>query len=309
MNRTRLLPLALLTLLAACQDETPASDVRGNYDLTYDNVLTLQLKIGGRVFEAEGDETGDVTFETDSGPVTLDLAAFCARPEVECPSETLWAKVSIDQPNIDADNPNTHVLNVINNTVHELPDGQRAEVVSGLIDERDRFGLVLGGGHQSEGDCTLLALSTAGGRFSHEGERLEEIPGPDAGAVADGGDPGAPDADGGITGAPRTRVVWDEGAPVDGIQEGKVKLGFLGACAFNDVALVAATLTIETGFAGTRTGAFDPPPFTPLDPADVDGGLMPGAGPDATTDAGPLGGPDAGAAPDAGLDAGVSDAG
>lgn len=300
---------ALLCTLVVlgCPDETPASDVRGNYDLSYDNVLTLRLKVGGKTFEAEGSEDQEVSFETDSGPVSLDLNEFCGREEVECPSETLWTKVSVDQPNIEARNPNTHVLNFINNTVHDLPAGERAAVVSGLIDEQDRFGLVLGGGRKSEGDCTLLALSTAGGRFSHEGERVEEIPEPDAGNDGGVGDGGAV-ADGGIDGAPRTRVVWDEGAPVDGIQQGKVKLGFLGACAFGP-ALVAATLEIETGFVGTRTGAFDPPPYVELDPADVDAGLIADFDGGTIADAGPTA--DAGAGPDAGtgLDAGLGDGG
>jgi hypothetical protein len=285
---------ALVLLMAAgCPDETPASDARGNYDLTYDDTLTVRLKIGGVVREAEGTEEDTVTFDTDSGPVTIDLGAFCGREDVQCPSETLWSAVSVDQPNIEARIPNTHVLNFINNTERDLPAGVRAEVVSGLVDERDRFGLILGAGHEDNGDnCGLLAVSTAGGRFSHEGERLEEIPV----EVADGGD-----VDGGeaaIDGAPRTRVVWEEGAPVDGIKEGKVKLGFLGACAFGP-ALLAATLELETGFTGVRTGALDPPPFVPLDPEDVGEGL----------DGPPL---DGGVPADAGAganDAGPADAG
>ncbi len=232
--------------------------------------------------------------------MTLDLGAFCAREEVQCPSETLWSAVSVDQPNIDARVPNTHVVNFINNTERDLPAGVRADVVSGLVDERDRFGLILGLGHEDNGDnCGLLAVSTAGGRFSHQGERIEEVPveTPDAGE-ADGGEAV-------IEGAPRTIVVWDDGAPVDGIKEGKVKLGFLGACAFGP-ALIAATLELETGFTGVRTGAFDPPPFTPLDPEDVEDGL---AGPDGGVLVGDGGMPDmdGGIAPPA--DAGGTDAG
>lgn len=256
--------LASLGVVAGCVDENPASDARGNYSLDYDDRLTLRLKIGGATQEQTAGEDEVVTFETDTGPVSIDLGAFCARDDVNCPSEALWTEVSVDQPNIDTQNPNTHVVNFINNTERDLPQGQRAQVVSGLVDERDRFGLLIDARQAGQGDCGLLAISTAGGRFSHEGERLEEIPVEDAGVV-DGGAPA-------IEGAPRTRLVWDEGAPVVGIEEGKVTLGFLGACAFGP-ALVAATLEIETGFVGTRTGDFDPPPFTPLDPQTVDGGL------------------------------------
>jgi hypothetical protein len=239
-----------------CVDRAPASDVRGNYDISYDDQLTLKLKIGGAVREATGSESDTVTFEGGGQPVTLDLAEFCGREEVQCPSETLWAKVAVDQPNIDAANPNTHVINVVNNTERELPDGVQAEVVSGLVDAQDRFGMVLGGGSKSNGDCALLAISTAGGRFTHEGETTEPCPVPDAGpdGGADAGDAGDGEGDAGLAGAPCVRVTWPDGAAVDGMADGEVKLGFLGACAFGP-ALIGATLEIKTGFTGARTGA------------------------------------------------------
>jgi hypothetical protein len=287
--------LALLACSAGCEDKAPASDVRGNYDLTYDDVVTVRLKVGGAVQEQESTESGTVTFQHEGQPVTVNLAELCAREEVQCPSETLWAKVSVDQPDIDAERPNTHVLNVINNTDRELPAGEEADVVAGLVDEYDRFGLLLGAAQESEGDCGLLAVSTAGGRFSHEGERVEviedEVPdaGTDGGVEIDGGF--TDDGDAGIAGAPRTRVVWDEGAPVDGIKEGRIKLAYLGACTLGPL-LLAAQLELETGFTGTRTGDFDPPPFTPLDPEDVEDGLT---APDGGVDVG-----DAGVSSDAG---------
>lgn len=309
-REVRLLGLGLAALVAAtgCPDNNPASDARGNYELAYDNQLTVRLKIGGVVREAEANEDDTVTFETDSGPVTIDLNEFCGRDDVQCPSEALWTDVSVDQPNIETDNPNTHVINFIDNTNRDLPAGERAPVISGLVDERDRFGLLIDARNNANGDCGLLAISTAGGRFSHEGERLEEVPQDPVDAGPDGGPV--------IEGAPRTRLVWDEGAPVVGIEDGKVKLGFLGACAFGP-ALVAATFEIETGFVGTRMGPLDPPPFTPLDPATLDGGLPDptvdgGDGPDPVDAGDPIDGgapPDAGDAPDAGDGGDIPDGG
>jgi len=279
-----------------CVDENPSSDVRGNYSLSYDDTVTVKVRVGGAVEEKTASSTEVVTFDVGGQPLELDLGAFCARDDVTCPSEVLWSAVAIDQPNIEARNPNTHVLNVINNEVRDLPPGQEAAVVSGLIDAQDRFGLILGARSQDNGDCGLLTVSTAGGRFSHEGETVEVIEpdivdgGADAGVADDGGED--------LRGAPRVRVTWPEGAPVDGIADGKVSLGFLGLCAFGP-AVVGATVELTTGFIGVRTGDFDPPPFTPLDPEDVDGGL---ALPD--DDGGGAGGPsDAGSGP--ALDAGV----
>src|SRR5437899_1811853 len=69
-------------------------DVRGNYALTYDDKLLLQLNLGGAVREVtQVGYGGIVDFGTWQGqPVRLDLTQFCARPEVQCPSEAYWSK-------------------------------------------------------------------------------------------------------------------------------------------------------------------------------------------------------------------------
>jgi hypothetical protein len=260
--------------LVACKDANPASDVTGNYDLTWDNVLDLKLKVGGAVYQETATSAGQtVTFNGASAggqPVSLDLNEFCTRTEVQCPSETLWTKISVDQPKMDSNVSNSHVLNVINDTVHELPAGQHAEVRAGWVDQNDGFLLALGaggtgGGQQGVGGCALLALSIAGGRFSHEGETVEEPPALDAGEVT---------AEAGV---PVAKVTWDEGAPVDGIKEGQMAVGYLGGCAFGPI-LVGASLEIRTGFTAVRTGDFDPPPFEPLDPEEIEEGIVDGGG-------------------------------
>jgi len=261
-------------LLVACQDTNPASDVSGNYDLTWDNLLQLKLKVGGAVHETTATSEGEtVTFQGASAggqPVTLDLNAFCGRDEVQCPSETLWSKVSISQPKLTSNVPNSHVLNVINDSVHDLPQGDHAEVRAGWVDQDDNFLLVLGaggraGGQQGVGGCALLALSVAGGRFSHEGETIEEPAALDAGEVT---------AEAGV---PTATVTWPEDAPVDGMQEGQMAVGYLGGCAFGPI-LVGAALEIRTGFTAVRSGDFDPPPFVELDPEEVPEGIVDGGG-------------------------------
>ena len=70
---------------------------------------------------------------------------------------------------------------------------------------------------------------------------------------------------------PITQLVVPPGAKVDGIKEGKVFLGWAGGCAFGPI-LAGATLTLETGYVGARTGNYDPPPFTPAPVVLPDGG-------------------------------------
>ncbi len=279
------LVLSALLSLTACHDNTPASDVRGNYAIAFDDRLTIKLDVGGAKQEQTGTEHDVVSFQVNGQPVTLDLGAFCAKEEVKCPSEVLWNQVSIDQPNIAAHNPNTHVLNVIDNRVHEPPPGVAADVVAGLVDANDKLTLLVGGDSRGNGDCGLLALSIAEGRFTHEGEEVVQEPAASA-------DAGTGDLDGGSAGAADagfvSHVTFPTGAPVNGVAEGTLRVGYLGLCAFGP-AVLGATLELSTGYTGTRTGELDPPPFTPVDPESV---------PDGTVDAGT---PDVdGGTPDAG---------
>jgi hypothetical protein len=273
-------------------------DVSGNYALTYDNQLKLKLDVGGATREiTQQGYGGIVDFGTINGqPTTLDLTAFCAKPEVKCPSEAFWAKVAVTQPDLHANSLDLQKLVVVNDTQHVLDAGIRAESLSGLVDHNqdDRFLLGLGGEGASNPNCAAISVSLAGGRFSRAGERQETTMEPrtmagrvcllDAG-VSDSGTADAGTmllADGGVdcTLVPVTRLVTPPGAKVDGIKEGKVFLGWAGGCAFGP-ALVGATLTLETGFLGARSGNYDPPPFTP---APV---VLPDAGVDAGVDAGP----------------------
>lgn len=270
-------------------------DVSGNYALTYDNRLTVKLDVGGATREVTQQGYGGVVdFGTINGqPTTLDLTAFCAKPEVKCPSEAFWAKVAVTQPDLRANSLDLQKLVVVNDSVHSLDAGVRAESLSGLVDhnQRDQFLLGLGAQGGSNSNCAAIAVSLAGGRFSRVGERMEttmelrtmagRVCSLDAGVADAGSDGGAADAgllaDGGVDCSlvPITRLVVSPGAKVDGIKEGKVFLGWAGGCAFGPV-LAGATLTMETGFVGARSGNYDPPPFTPapivLPDAGVDGG-------------------------------------
>jgi len=262
-------------------------DVRGNYSVTYADNLRLTLNIAGARREATASGYGNVVDfgEFNGQPVTLDLTAFCNRQDVVCPSEAFWNSVSVDlqDPNRQQD---LHVINVINNTVHELPAGQRAETRGGLVNhaELDRFVLGLGADSAGDEDCTALAISLAGGRFSRVGEHVvtqtvhRNAAGtrcnPDAGALdaSTPEDGGNGDAGPGCQPVNEQRLVIPPGARVEGIKEGRVVLTWLGGCAFGP-ALIGATLSLESDFNAPRTGDLDPPPYTPVPAAVPDGGF------------------------------------
>ena len=279
-----------------------SATVNGNYDVRYEDKVTVKVDLGGAVREQTHDGmSGTVDFGMYNGqPLTLDLASFCAKPEVKCPSESFWTKVSVREPNRGASS--LQQLDVIDNEQHTLDAGVRAPALSGLIDhaQDDKFLLGLGATGASTANCLALGLSLAGGRFTRAGERFvtstvyrtpkgqpcdPDAGVMDAGLASDGG--GDAGSDGGVAVSCAAVQVrkreFPDGAVVDGIAEGKILVGYAGACAFGP-AVVGATVTLETNFTGTRTGDFDPPPFTPapqvLPDAGVDGGLVVGdAGP------------------------------
>lgn len=272
-------------------------DVSGNYALRYDDQLKVRLDVGGAVREVtQTGYGGIVDFGVINGqPTTLDLTAFCAKPEVRCPSEAFWAKVAVTQPDLQTSNLELQKLVVVNDTQHVLDAGVRAESLSGLVNhaDDDRFLLGLGAQAGASGSCAAIAVSLAGGRFSRVGEHEETSMEPrtmagkvcsldagvsDAGVSADGGQLDAgllPDGGVDCTLVAIKRLVSPPGAKVDGIKEGKVFLGWAGGCAFGPV-LAGATLTFETGFTGSRTGAYDPPPFTPAPVVLPDAGVSDG---------------------------------
>ncbi|MGC4116863.1 MAG: hypothetical protein QM765_20335 [Myxococcales bacterium] len=274
-------------------------DVRGNYDLTWDDQLTLKLDLGTEVRVATASGFGQVVdLGTWNGqPLTLDLAAFCAKPEVVCPSETFWKKVSIDQQDVTTAQ-NFYGLQVVNNETHELPEGMKAQTLAGLVTntDEDPFVVGLGASAGSTGSCGALGISFAAGRFTHENEERKDyimFQTPN-GAACDAYDAGTFIADPFDSGMgevclpyKKSRMEYPEGSKVDGIAKGRLFMGWLGGCAFGPY-VAAATLTIETGFTGKRTGEFDPPPYTPAQPVDItpnDAGLSTRSDAGSSTDA------------------------
>lgn len=308
--------VAVLAVVVGCKvPEAPEGwdprDIRGNYDLTYDDTLTVRLGLAGGTREVTATGYGTIVdFGTYQGqPLKLDLTQFCARPEVQCPSEVFWSKVAIDQPDLKKNGLTLTAMQVVNDTVHELDAGVKAQVVAGLVDnaQTNRFVVGLGASAASNSNCLLLGLSLAGGRFTHKGEKVETVTeyrfqdgkkcDPDAG-VPDAGprDAGSADAgtsdaglgDAGVVdaGVPLVcgpvevkRIVIPEGADPNGITEGRIGVGWAGGCAFGPI-VAGAVLTMETGYTGKRTGKFDPPPYTPaevvLPDAGFDGGSLDG---------------------------------
>ena len=288
--------VGLVLVMASCGGRggpgdggTDPRDIRGNYNIKYDNALTLSILLGGGVRTVNATtDAGLIDFGYINGqPVTLDLNAYCARSEVVCPSEAFWQRVAIDQPNLSQNNFDLQVMTVIDDTVHVLDAGQKAAATGGLVDHNntDRYLIGLGINGGATQNCAALAVSYSHGRFTHTGETVSNVTvyryANGAPCNADGGVVygGAPDAGGLPDGGQMTcsasqvqQINYPPGATVAGIAEGKVSLAWAGGCAFGPF-LAGAVLLAETGYTGTRSGAYDPPPFTPAVVVQPDGGL------------------------------------
>jgi len=76
--------------------DLPAPDMRGTWDVTYDNNVDVEVHIGGAVYaETFTGNSGSFGFVHDGEPVTLDLD--CEDPLVTCPSEMYPAEVDLEQ--------------------------------------------------------------------------------------------------------------------------------------------------------------------------------------------------------------------
>lgn len=76
----------------------PAPDVRGTWEVTYDNSISVEVELGGQLYAGTIDgESGSIGFTHDGQPVTLDLD--CSRSWVVCPSEVLPDSVVLEQRN------------------------------------------------------------------------------------------------------------------------------------------------------------------------------------------------------------------
>jgi len=92
--------LPLLMGFRACDggyfSTDPAPDMAGDWAVTYDDTLAVDVTIGGAVYHQTLSATGG-TFHIDHGGMPFDFSLDCARPEVVCPSEVWTSSARVEQ--------------------------------------------------------------------------------------------------------------------------------------------------------------------------------------------------------------------
>ena len=86
-------------MAAPAGSTSPAPDVRGTWNVAYDNTIGVEVKIGGAVYNAElGAAGGSFTINHQGKPYTFDLD--CSRPDIVCPSEAWPNQVVVEQRDV-----------------------------------------------------------------------------------------------------------------------------------------------------------------------------------------------------------------
>lgn len=232
----------------AANSRSPAPDVGGDWDITYDDTIDVEITVGGAVYQETLGAAGGVINITHEGqPLTFELD--CERPEVVCPSEAWPERVQVEQRNTQFEH--RMIVTLPTQTCDgTLRAAEPAECGAGTnnpdcddicdgavtVSETERFGVIgetgetfrlfLGAGIASNGfNCALLAASVADAD-------LDTIGGPD-----------------------------DEEWTAIGMDAGLVTVGYAGGCLWAgdpnmdgelEALVIGASVVFKTGFVGSR---------------------------------------------------------
>lgn len=170
----------------------PAPDMSGDWAVSYEDDLQVEITLGGAVYDAVlGAAGGTIEIEHEGQPLMFDLD--CANEAVVCPSEVWATEVSIRQDDpmyprrawlqvptqtcngtlVDAD-PTMCGPGTVNETCEQVCDGEivttTAEAFGTINNAADEFTFLLGAGVASNGiNCVLLGGSIARGDLVNSG--------------------------------------------------------------------------------------------------------------------------------------------
>ena len=232
----------------AANSQSPAPDVAGDWNISYDDTIDVEITIGGAVYqETLGAAGGIINITHEGQPLSFELD--CARPEVVCPSEAWPEQVQIEQRNTQFEHrmivtlptqscdgalrpaePDECGPGTNNPDCDDVCDGTVTVSESerfGVIGETgETFRLFLGAGIATNGfNCALLAASVADAT-------LDTVGGPDD--------------------TEWTAVAMDAGL---------VTVGYAGGCLWAgdpnmdgelEALVVGASVVFKTGFVGAR---------------------------------------------------------
>lgn len=158
---TRVATVAALALVptAACELEEPL-DVMGNYEVVYADNLRVYIN-DTLVAEVESGEDATIEYNGE----TFQVSTLCSDEGTECPAETYWGEIAVDQPW----GTEYNLLNFVNlDTEHGTP-GQR---MGGTLDNDRSFTMLSGLGLSGNGNCAAIGVGTVVGQFTEDASEI-----------------------------------------------------------------------------------------------------------------------------------------
>lgn len=229
----------------AAGSTSPAPDVRGTWDVVYDDTIGIEVKIGGAVYDSQlGAGGGSFTINHNGTPYTF--ALDCARPDIVCPSEAWPDRVVIEQRDV------ARQHQMIVNLPQQACEGELAQPEPGTC-----------GAGTSNPNCDLVCggeitvrTAQAFGVIGETGETFRLYLG--AGIVTNGINCamlGYSLADAELVNVGASGADW-EAVEMDA---GLVTIGYSGACLFagtmsgsDQALLVGAEVKFTTGFTAAK---------------------------------------------------------
>lgn len=157
MFRKLVLPILPLVLALGCEPLDEARDVSGNHELVYDDVLRIYLNDTLVAEVAPGDDSS-ITFEGQ----TFQLEAVCGDDGTDCPSETFWGRMGVEQP--------LGTGNKLLNFVNLDPErGNRGDRIAGMLQGDGSFAMLAGLGLDGNEACAVLGVASVVGQFAAGG--------------------------------------------------------------------------------------------------------------------------------------------
>jgi hypothetical protein len=143
----------LVAVVTGCMLDEPR-DVMGNYEVNY--VDNLRVYINDElVAEVPSGENETVEWNGE----TFDITTLCSDEGTDCPAETFWNTVAVDQPW----GAEYKLLNFVNLDQQHGEPGQR---LGGLLENDDTFAMLSGIGVGAVENCAVLGVGTVTGKFT-----------------------------------------------------------------------------------------------------------------------------------------------
>lgn len=163
MNRTIITTvLASTTLAAGCFELPQEQDVMGNFSVEYANNMRVYIN-DELVAEVADGEDADIEFDGE----IIQVSTLCSDEGVECPSETFWNEVAVDQPW----GPDYQVLNFVNLDVEDENAGVR---IGGLLEADGTYAMLSGLALGANEACVAIGVGTVTGAFSADATTMED---------------------------------------------------------------------------------------------------------------------------------------